>query len=131
MILKTTDLPQVANVLMNAIHEEEIEIINELHEACLREDKDKVESLLRFLLEHMEDHFSTEEEMMREADFFAYPMHKAEHDSMREELKLLWERWEKGKNPRDVGGFIEGRLIHWLLLHIARWDAITALHLGD
>ena len=43
MGLKNTELPQVANALMNAIHEEEMEIINELYDACLREDGEKVE----------------------------------------------------------------------------------------
>jgi hemerythrin len=47
--LKNTKLPQVANALMNAIHEEEMEIINELYDACLREDGEKVEPLLEFL----------------------------------------------------------------------------------
>jgi hemerythrin len=131
MGLKNIELPQVANALMNAIHEEEMDIINELYDACLREDGEKVEPLLEFLLAHAEDHFLTEEELMREAEFFAYLMHKAEHDSMRKELKLLWEKWKREKSPIDISSFIENRLVPWLLLHIARWDSTTALHLGD
>jgi len=38
MGLKNTELPRVANALMNTIYEEEMEIINELYDACLRED---------------------------------------------------------------------------------------------
>jgi hemerythrin len=101
MGLKNIELPQVANALMNAIHEEEMEIINELYDACLREDGEKVEPLLEFLLAHAEDHFLTEEELMREAEFFAYPMHKVEHDSMRKELKLLWENG-RGKKAQGI-----------------------------
>jgi hemerythrin len=56
MGLKNIELPQVANALMNATHEEEMEIINELYDACLKEDGEKVEPLLEFLLAHAEDH---------------------------------------------------------------------------
>jgi hemerythrin len=42
MGLKNIELPQVTNALMNAIHEEEMEIINELYDACLREDREKI-----------------------------------------------------------------------------------------
>jgi hypothetical protein len=50
---------------------------------------------------------------------------------MRNELKLLWEKWKREKSLRDISSFIENRLVPWLLLHIARWDSTTALHLGD
>ena len=126
MVLKKEDLPMVSNAIMNALHEDELELINELHQACQEGNADVVDQLLQLLIQDIEDHFTTEEELMREAEFFAYPMHKAEHDSMRKRIGELLERWRKHKEPKEVQKFIEEELVSWLLLHIARWDATTA-----
>ena len=131
MVIKKTDLPQVANSIMNALHEDEIEIINELYQACQKGNVEKIDELMDLLLYDIEDHFSTEEELMREAEFFAYPMHKAEHDGMRKEVKALMESWKKNRQAQEISNFIKDRLVPWLMLHIARWDSTTALHLGD
>ncbi|SNZ13862.1 bacteriohemerythrin [Hydrogenobacter hydrogenophilus] len=131
MIIKKTDLPQVANSIMNALHEDEVEIINELYSACEEGNKERIDQLMELLVYDIEDHFSTEEELMREGDFFAYPMHKAEHDSMRQEVKALMESWKRNKKPEEISQFIKERLVPWLMLHIARWDSTTAMHLGD
>ncbi|GBC88555.1 Bacteriohemerythrin [bacterium HR13] len=131
MVIKKTDLPQVANSIMNALHEDEIEIINELYQACQEGNVEKIDELMDLLLYDIEDHFSTEEELMREAEFFAYPMHKAEHDGMRKEVKALMESWKKNREAQEISNFIKDRLVPWLMLHIARWDSTTALHLGD
>ncbi|RMH80554.1 MAG: bacteriohemerythrin [Acidobacteria bacterium] len=131
MVLKKTELPQVANSIMNALHEDEIEIINELYQACHEGNIEKIDQLMDLLIYDIEDHFSTEEELMKESDFFAYPMHKAEHDGMRKEVKALYESWKKNRKTEDISNFIKNRLVPWLLLHIARWDSTTAIHLGD
>ncbi|WP_340690865.1 hemerythrin family protein [Hydrogenobacter thermophilus] len=131
MVIKRADLPQVANSIMNALHEDEIEIINELYEACQKGNMERIDELMDLLLYDIEDHFLTEEELMREAEFFAYPMHKAEHDGMRKEVKALMESWKKNREAQEISNFIKDRLVPWLMLHIARWDSTTAIHLGD
>lgn len=52
-------------------------------------NKERINQLMELFAYDIEEHFFTEEELMREGDFFAYPMHKAEHDSMRQEVKAL------------------------------------------
>ncbi|MEJ5339242.1 MAG: bacteriohemerythrin [Aquificaceae bacterium] len=130
-MLELKDLPKVANELFNTLHEEELEIIRELYSACEKGKRDEVDRLMDILLYDVEDHFSTEEDLMKEAEFFAYPMHKAEHDSMRKDLKALYLSWKSSGDMREVKDFIEERLIPWLLLHISRWDSVTAVHIGD
>jgi hemerythrin len=61
MLIKKTDLPQVANSIMNALHEDEIEIINELYSACQEGNKEKINQLMELLVYDIEEHFSTEE----------------------------------------------------------------------
>ncbi len=68
---------------------------------------------------------------MREADFFKYPMHKADHDKMRNEVKAVYDRWKERKDPKMVMDFLENKLVPWLKLHVAQWDSVTAMHIGD
>ena len=79
----------------------------------------------------IEDHFSTEEELMREAEFFAYPMHKAEHDSMRKDIEELYNKWKSSRDCVEIVRFLKEKFVPWLVLHISRWDSTTAMHIGD
>ena len=69
--------------------------------------------------------------MMEESQFYAYMIHKTEHDTMRGKLKDLQEAWDKNKNPQAVKVFLEDEFKRWIVLHVARWDSETAMHLGD
>ncbi len=131
MLLGIDKLPKVANDIFNALHEDEIQIIEDLYVACQKEEYQEIDRLMDLLLYDIEDHFSTEEALMKEAEFFAYPMHKAEHDSMRKDIKNLYENWKSSKNPKEIAVFLEEKLVPWLLLHISRWDSVTAMHIGD
>jgi len=131
MLMQKRDVQQVSNAMMNMLHEEEIEIINDFHDAVLAKDIEKIDELFKVVQFDVEDHFSTEEEMMEESKFYAYQMHKSEHDTIREKLKKLQEGWDTRKNPDEIQTFLEGEFKHWLVLHISRWDSETAMHLGD
>ncbi len=130
-MLDFKELPKVANDLFNALHEDELQLIKELHLACEEGNLEKVDRLMDLLVYDVEDHFSTEEELMRQAEFFAYPMHKAEHDSMRASIKALYQDWKASRDARVVMDFIGEKFVPWLLLHISRWDSVTAMHIGD
>lgn len=131
MLMQVSDVQQVSNAMMNMLHEEEIEIINDFHDAVLAKDIAKIDELFEVVLFDVEDHFSTEEEMMEESKFFAYQIHKSEHDTMRNKLKKTQEHWAAHKDPKEVQTFLEKEFKHWIILHISRWDSETAMHLGD
>lgn len=131
MLIEKRDVQQVSNAMMNMLHEEEIEIVNDFHDAVLAKESAKISDLFNVLIYDVEDHFSTEEDMMEESQFYAAQIHKAEHDTMRKKIKKLHENWEKNKDPEAVQTFLEGEFKHWLVLHVARWDSETAMHLGD
>ena len=131
MLIKKQDVQQVSNAMMNMLHEEEIDIVNNFHDAVLAKDIEKIDELFEVLIYDIEDHFSTEEDMMEESKFYAAQIHKAEHDSMRKKVKELHEDWGKNKDPEAVQVFLEGDFKNWLVLHVARWDSETAMHLGD
>ena len=131
MLMQVRDVQQVSNAMMNMLHEEEIEIINDFHDAVIAKDIEKIDELFKVVEFDVEDHFSTEEEMMEESKFYAMQMHKSEHDTMRKKLKNIKENWKANQNPQAVQDFLEGEFKHWIILHISRWDSETAMHLGD
>jgi len=131
MLFEKTEVQQVSNAMMNMLHEEEMDVVNDFHDAVVAKDIDKIDELFKVLQYDIEDHFSTEENMMEESKFYAAQIHKAEHDSMRKKVKELQENWDKNKDPEEVQTFLEGEFKHWMVLHVARWDAETAMHLGD
>jgi len=131
MLFDLKDVQQVSNAMMNLLHEEEIIVVNNLHDAVLSKDIDKIDELFKVLLFDVEDHFSTEEELMEESQFYAMQIHKNEHDTIRKKLENLKATWEREKNPKSIKDFLEDDFRHWLVLHVARWDSETAMHLGD
>ncbi len=131
MLIEVKDVQQVANVMMNILHEEEIQIMNDFHDAVLAKDIEKIDELFKVVQFDVEDHFSTEEAMMEESKFYAMQMHKSEHDTMRKKLNALQENWVRNREPEEIRRFLEDEFKHWLVLHISRWDSETALHLGD
>ncbi len=131
MLLDKKDIQQVSNDVMNMLHEEEIDIINNFHDAVIAKDLDKIDELFAVVEFDVEDHFSTEEDMMEQSNFFAMGIHKAEHDTMRGKLKKTKELWIANRDPKEVKSFLEDDFKHWMQLHVARWDSETAMHIGD
>ncbi len=131
MLLKPNEVQKVANMFMNAAHEDEIELVNKLYEALKGGNKEEADRLMDEFIQDIEEHFSLEEEMMREAEFFAYPMHKAEHDNMRKEVAKVYEEWKKSKDTSYVIRFLEEVFAPWIKLHVATMDSVTAIHIGD
>ncbi len=131
MLIELKDIQKVSNAIMNLLHEEELKIINDFHDAALAKDLDKIDELFKVVQYDIEDHFSTEEEMMEESKFYAMQIHKSEHDTMRKKIEQLHEDWKNNRNPKEIVRFLEEEFKHWLVLHISRWDSETAMHLGD
>ncbi len=131
MLMQIKDVQQVSNAMMNMLHEEEIEIINDFHDALIACDLEKINELFKVVLFDIEDHFSTEEEMMEQSKFYALQMHKSEHDTMRNKIKNIHTQWQTHKDPKEIQDFLENEFKHWIILHISRWDSETAMHLGD
>ncbi len=119
-------LPMVALPSMNDTHLEEILIINRLDTAARNDDIEAVSAILKELVEHTSIHFSDEEDMMEEALFPAYKMHKSEHDRHLNELRSIIKYFEKNKDTRAIYAYIEGGLTPWLIHHIKTMDTMTA-----
>jgi len=61
-----TEIPLVKNEKMNEIHFEEIDIINQLNKLIKEQSNEDITKQIQKLVEHMQEHFSFEEDMMKE-----------------------------------------------------------------
>ena len=124
-------LPMVAMPSMNDTHLEDILLINRLSDAAEAGDVEATEQILDALVAHTVEHFSGEEEMMREKMFPPYPVHKGEHDRALNELKMVAQNFKTTKETQAVVHYIEAVLTPWLLQHIETLDTVTAMFLQN
>ena len=131
MLIEAQEIQQVSNEVMNMLHDEELEVINDFYDAVVAKDIDKIHELFKVVLFDVEDHFETEEKMMEKSNYAHYQVHKNDHDMMREKIAKYFERWLAIKSPLELQGFLENEFKRWLISHIAKWDTETALHLEN
>lgn len=130
MLLQERDVQQVANDMMNMLHEDEIELINNFYGAVKAKDIEKVDELFPVLIAEIEAHFQSEEGMMQQSAYPDMQMHKSDHDLMRKKLEKFHKRWEVLKGPKELQGFLDKDFKKWYTQHVSKWDAQTAPHLG-
>ena len=131
MLLEEKYLPKVPFERMNEVHLRELEILNNLYRAIEKGDIPLIGKLLEDLLEDVKGHFSYEEDLMKKTQFFAYEIHKAEHDRVLKELNLLRDWWNKNKDPKRLGDYLKHQFVPWLIEHIQTMDTATATYLRN
>ena len=126
MLIREEELPKVELASMNDTHLEDLIMINEL--AQLIEDKktDLITEKLDALIVHTVEHFSSEERMMLEKRFPAYPMHKAEHDRALAEMNEVVAEWKANKELEALRNYIVTTMPAWLVQHVSTMDTVTA-----
>lgn len=130
MLIQEQDIQQVANATMNMLHEDELEVINNFHDAVLAKDIDKIDELFKLFMAEVETHFKMEEDMMQQSTYADMQMHKSDHDLIRKKIAKFHKRWEVLKGPKELQGFLDNDFKKWYTQHITKWDAQTAPHLG-
>ncbi|HIC42915.1 MAG TPA: bacteriohemerythrin [Sulfurimonas sp.] len=130
MYIEAHEVQEVANAMMNMLHEDELEVINNFYEAVKSKDIEKIDELFTALLAEMEVHFKTEEDMMEQNAYPDAGMHQSDHDLMRKKLTKFHKRWEVLKGPKEVLNFLDKDFKKWYTAHVAKWDAKAAPLLG-
>ena len=130
MLIQANEVQQVTNEVMNMLHEDEVEIINNFYTAVKDKDIEKVDELFPEFLAEIETHFKTEEDMMEQSSYPDAQMHKSDHDAIRKKLEKFKKRWDVLKGPTELLGFLEKDFKKWYTQHISKWDSQTALHIG-
>ena len=122
-MIKENDIPFVSLRSMNEVHFEEVLIINTLFEQL--ENKVSLEILsqsLEKLLEHMQQHFSSEEKFMHETQYPSINMHKAEHGKVLNEARYIGLQWRNKKDENIIREYLKSDLVPWLDQHIKAMD---------
>lgn len=94
-------------------------LINDLREARVDNDIDKVAELLDYIIDYTEFHFAFEEQLMKDAGYEFYLGHKRIHESFVRRVLEYYERFKKGEAIIEQ---LEDLFSRWLVGHIKRED---------
>ncbi|MDF1880033.1 hemerythrin family protein [Sulfurimonas sp. MAG313] len=130
MYIQEHEVQKVGNEIMNMLHEDELEVINNFYEAVKSKDIEKIDELFKTLIAEIEVHFKTEEDMMEQSGYADIGMHKSDHDVMRKKLAKFQKRWDVLKGPKEVLNFLDKDFKKWYTGHVSKWDVSAATHLG-
>ena len=126
-MIKQSALPLVSLDSMNDIHLEEIVILNRLLEQLNNKEKfELISESLEKLLEHMKEHFSSEETLMRESNYPSLQMHKADHDKVLNQTRYIEMEWRNRKDSEALREYLEDDVAMWLDQHIKAMDTPMA-----
>ncbi|MCM1023678.1 MAG: bacteriohemerythrin [Prevotella sp.] len=85
----TKDL-ETGNSVIDGEHKELLKAVNNLLDACSKgQGRTSMESVIKFLTNYVDRHFSHEEQLQKDSGYPGYAAHKAFHDDYRRKLKEL------------------------------------------
>ncbi len=134
MLLNKQDFPRVAIEDMNRVHNEEIDMLNEIQQLLVQRSEGKdIGNLLNERLEnfvnHVQAHFAGEEQRMLEGQFPVYSVHKQEHDRVLAELRQHHDEWKKTGNSDGLEKYLLLVVPEWMVQHVSTMDFVTAQYL--
>ena len=135
MLISQENVPQVSQQFMNDTHKEEVDLINTLFEEILafentNNNTEKIDILYQEWVTHTIDHFTTEEVEMIEAEFPPFPIHKAEHDKVLQQMDDVFNAWQRTREIKVLKMYFMDVVPQWLISHISSMDAMTANYIG-
>lgn len=126
-MIELKNLPLVTLDSMNETHFEEVEIINSLlSQIDAKADYDTLCVTFDKLLQHMQEHFSGEEKLMKDAQYPSLNMHKADHDKVLNQARYAEMQWRNKKDIEALNEYLIEELIPWLDIHIKAMDTPMA-----
>jgi len=106
---------------MNVIHEHEIFLLNDLLNSI--DKNENVKEKFDVFFDDVKNHFTFEENLMDEYNFFAKIPHKMEHDRIIKELTAIQN---SNLTNQELKEYFEEYFIPWLENHIKTIDTVTA-----
>lgn len=85
-------------------------------------DRHKVKYLLNFLKDFAEEHFETEEEIMKEKDYPGLPEHRRKHLEFFDTVEDMEKELEEDGSSQGFSLEVQRYLIDWLNLHLTNMD---------
>lgn len=113
---------EIGHPVVDAQHRGIVERLNALHQAMLRGELEETPRLLEYLTTYVAEHFSTEERLMREADYPGLAEHRAQHERfVREYAEMAATLREKGATV-SLTLRVKSWLGDWVRDHVATTD---------
>lgn len=115
---------------MDDEHREMIELINLVYEELgTHPDNDQIESFLGDIFSAISMHFALEERIMRDANYYEYPAHKADHERLLDEIRDLMDSF--AADPKAGTKALQEGLSSWFLAHFSTFDARLHRRIGE
>jgi hemerythrin len=105
--------------VIDAQHRRIVGYVNQLEEARLAGDREKVGGVIEQLVDYTQSHFGFEEAMMEEAGYKFLRAHKKVHELF---IKRVGEFTLRAAKGEDIAKELQGVLSTWLINHIASED---------
>ncbi|QOP41480.1 bacteriohemerythrin [Sulfurimonas marina] len=126
-MIDLTLIPKVAYDEMNAVHAEEVELLNNIENLLENSaPPEQINVAVDLLLDHTREHFANEERLMQEINFPAFRMHKHEHDRVLTEFQYVILDWRNKKDNSILEEYLTSDIPAWLHQHISSMDTVTA-----
>ncbi|WP_456404145.1 bacteriohemerythrin [Hydrogenimonas sp.] len=125
-MVEKKSLPRVAKEEMNAVHDEEADILNDVLERLETDEEETVTKAMERLLEHMQVHFDYEEGMLKNRGFAMFDTHRSDHVRIMNETRMAYMNWRNFRDREALREFIEAEFVEWLFLHIQAMDSVAA-----
>jgi hemerythrin len=111
---------KLTNPEMDLQHKQLFEILNKLEVGLLNINKDELTVLFNELRKYGEEHFYSEEELMKQYDYSKYEIHKKEHDNFLIDIEDLVDK------SNNLSMLLNNNLINyvktWLISHVLGTD---------
>lgn len=129
-LIKAEDAPTVGVPEIDAQHAALIGLVNRLHQAMIqREDRETLESIIVELVEHTQQHFAYEEQLMSQHRYPEYAEHKADHDALMQHIMDLSEQFLSGDLLLSFAVMVD--LKAWATIHIEKSDGPLGIFLSE
>jgi len=128
-VLENEQIPQVAMDLMNEVHREELDIVNQVSAAISQADIEKVTFVCSQWLEHTRAHFDRENMMMEKYAFPAVHCHQGEHVDALQQLEAIVDSWQEDKNLEILTTYVRDTWPKWYVNHISTMDTVTSAYI--
>lgn len=111
-------------------HESEIELLNEIDDLITQYNKDQstqdnLEKKLVEYINHVKEHFETEESLMQEHGDPLFDQHKMAHDMFLADLNYASMIWNKSSDIEKLLSVVK-KAPEWLISHVNSIDRPTA-----
>ncbi|NLZ39612.1 MAG: hemerythrin family protein [Firmicutes bacterium] len=91
------------------------------------EDKiPQINETLEFMKRYVVEHFRDEEEYQKSINYPGYKYHKQIHDDMVQYVQEVSKQYEQSSDNEDLMQQFGGRLLAWLINHVAAEDQLIA-----